>query len=51
MGQEFYWHPDWLHIAEDLTGHKATAHIQADGDKATQSEAEQAIVKHLNRGK
>lgn len=50
-GQNFYWHPDWFHIAEDLTGHKATAHIQADGDKATQSEAEQAIVKHLNRGK
>ncbi len=19
-GQSFYWHPDWLHIAEDETG-------------------------------
>ncbi|MEE2029331.1 hypothetical protein DIKCMJMK_03217 [Shewanella oneidensis] len=48
-GQNFYWHPDWLHIAEDLTGHKATASIQAEGTKATQNEAEQTIVKHLNK--
>lgn len=22
-GMHFYWHPDWVHIAEDETGHKA----------------------------
>ncbi|ABM23391.1 MULTISPECIES: hypothetical protein [Shewanella] len=47
-GMSYYWHPDWLHIAEDMTGHKATAAIDINGEKATQSEAEQAIVQHLN---
>lgn len=48
-GASFYWHPDWFHIAEDMTGHNATVTIHIDGDKATQSEAEQSIIKHLNK--
>ncbi|GMA80589.1 hypothetical protein GCM10025855_01220 [Shewanella glacialipiscicola] len=32
-GSSFYWHPDWLHIAEDITGYSATATIAADGKK------------------
>lgn len=47
-GTAFYWHPDWLHIAEDMTGHKATATIAPSGDKATQDEAVDTIVTHLN---
>ncbi len=48
-GSSFYWHPDWLHIAEDITGYSATATIAADGKKATQNEATQTIVDHLNK--
>ncbi|PKG78822.1 hypothetical protein CXF80_11185 [Shewanella sp. Actino-trap-3] len=47
-GTSFYWHPDWLHIAEDMTGHNAMAHITPSKDKADKSDAENAIVKHLN---
>lgn len=48
-GKSFYWHPDWFHIAEDMTGHMATTTIDKQGEKATQSEAEQSIIKHLNK--
>lgn len=48
-GSSFYWHPDWLHIAEDMTGHKAAATIESGADKATQAEAADTIVKHLNK--
>ncbi|GIU27415.1 hypothetical protein L2719_13150 [Shewanella schlegeliana] len=48
-GSSFYWHPDWLHIAENMTGHNATTHIEASADKATKAEAAEAIVKHLNK--
>ncbi|MGL4713501.1 MAG: hypothetical protein ACRCWP_13360 [Shewanella sp.] len=48
-GSHFYWHPDWFHIAEDMTGHKAATAIEMGGNKATQREAEQSIVAHLNK--
>ncbi|MGS0682424.1 hypothetical protein ACVBIL_14825 [Shewanella sp. 125m-7] len=48
-GTSFYWHPDWLHIAEEMTGHSATAHIETREEKATKAEAAAAIVKHLNK--
>lgn len=47
-GSSFYWHPDWLHIAEEATGISATAEIQHETEKATETEAAEAIVKHLN---
>ena len=48
-GSSFYWHPDWLHIAEDMTGHSATAHIEPSAEKATKAEAAETIVKDLNK--
>ncbi|GIU06011.1 hypothetical protein [Shewanella morhuae] len=48
-GASFYWHQDWLHIAEDMTGYSATANIDTDSEKATQNEAAQTIVNHLNK--
>ncbi|MGX9459890.1 hypothetical protein ACWXWU_01425 [Shewanella sp. A14] len=48
-GTSFYWHPDWLHIAEDMTGHKATEKVEAANGKATKADAEKAILKHLNK--
>ncbi|ARD23528.1 MULTISPECIES: hypothetical protein [Shewanella] len=48
-GNSFYWHPDWLHIAEDMTGHKATAKIETTAKVATQQQAQDTIVKHLNK--
>ena len=48
-GPSFYWHPDWLHVAEDMTGHNATAHITPSKGKIDKSDAENAIVKHLNK--
>ncbi len=45
----YYWHPDWLHIAEDAMGmHKTTDLVVPPGEEATQKHAEEAIVKHLN---
>lgn len=48
-GTKFYWHPDWLHIAEDMTGIKSPVQIEANKEKATKSDAEQAIIDHLNK--
>lgn len=48
-GTSFYWHPDWLHIAEDMTGIKPSADIDPSEKKATKSDAEKAIIKHLNQ--
>lgn len=50
-GSSFYWHPDWLHIAEEMTGHSATANVEPEGEKATTEDAQKAIVKHLNNKK
>ncbi len=47
-GASFYWHPDWLHIAEEATGISATANIECTKEKATENEAAETIVKHLN---
>ncbi|MBO1896420.1 hypothetical protein [Shewanella sp. BF02_Schw] len=48
-GNSFYWHPDWLHIAEDMTGHKALEKIDITEGEATKTDAENAILKHLNK--
>jgi cell wall assembly regulator SMI1 len=48
-GTSFYWHPDWLHIAEDMTGHKALEKIDTPKGAATKADAENAILKHLNK--
>ncbi|MCW8335748.1 hypothetical protein J4N42_05785 [Vibrio sp. SCSIO 43135] len=48
-GQPYYWHPDWLHIAEDATGsHPKQPLEMADGEAATQKHAITAILKHVN---
>ncbi|MBE4466133.1 hypothetical protein HJ014_15810 [Vibrio parahaemolyticus] len=48
-GQPYYWHPDWLHVAEDATGShpKEKLDVQA-GDTPTQKHALKAILKHMN---
>jgi cell wall assembly regulator SMI1 len=48
-GTSFYWHPDWLHIAEDMTGHSATAKLDVAKGKATKADAEKTIISHLNK--
>ena len=48
-GKSFYWKTDWLNIAEDMTGHKALGKIETSTGKATKTDAEKAIVKHLNK--
>ena len=48
-GTSFYWHPDWLHIAEDMTGMRPAATIDTDNPKPTQQDAEQTILKHLDK--
>ncbi len=50
-GATFYWHPDWLHIAEDITGHSAMTGITPAKGKPNKADAETAIVKHLNNPK
>jgi hypothetical protein len=48
-GQPYYWHPDWLHVAEDETGlHPKQALEVDDNESATKEHATTAIVKHLN---
>ncbi|MBV7299336.1 hypothetical protein [Enterovibrio paralichthyis] len=49
--QPYYWHPDWLHIAEDMTGETPIQEGKLEvehGEKPTQEHAVNAIVKHLN---
>ncbi|MDR9827204.1 hypothetical protein RCJ22_16500 [Vibrio sp. FNV 38] len=49
QGQPYYWHPDWLHIAEDATGLHPKQPIEVEqGASATKEHAVQAILKHLN---
>ncbi|MCG9725566.1 hypothetical protein L1D54_10400 [Vibrio brasiliensis] len=47
--QPYYWHPDWLHVAEDITGlHGRQALDVKEGETANEEHAKQAIVDHLN---
>ncbi|ELR63586.1 hypothetical protein C942_03603 [Photobacterium marinum] len=49
QGKSFYWHPDWLHIAEDETGLRGKHELSIDkGDNVTKEHAVTAILKHLN---
>ncbi|MGD8109141.1 hypothetical protein ACQEXU_07490 [Vibrio sp. TRT 21S02] len=48
-GQPYYWHPDWLHIAEDATGsHPKQALELESSEEATKEHAVSAILKHMN---
>ncbi|OAN17886.1 hypothetical protein A3K86_02925 [Photobacterium jeanii] len=48
-GKSYYWHPDWLHIAEDQTGLHAKEQLEVKtGDHGTKDHAITAILKHLN---
>ncbi|BCN23857.1 hypothetical protein [Vibrio alfacsensis] len=45
----YYWHPDWLHIAEDALGVHPKAKLDVpEGEVATEEHAKAAIIKHLN---
>ncbi|MGF1702554.1 hypothetical protein L4D09_19855 [Photobacterium makurazakiensis] len=49
QGHSFYWHPDWLHIAENETGLHAKQQLDVkDNEKGTKEHAVVAILKHLN---
>lgn len=49
-GQPYYWHPDWLHIAEDATGSHPKQKIDVEQDQApTEKHAVSAILKHINK--
>jgi len=48
-GQPYYWHPDWVHVAEDAVGLYPKQPLEVDDDEvATEEHAKDAIVKHLN---
>ncbi|WP_305406734.1 hypothetical protein [Photobacterium leiognathi] len=48
-GQSFYWHPDWLHIAEDETGLYGKHEIEVEqGGEVTKGHAVHTILKKLN---
>lgn len=49
-GQPYYWHPDWLHIAEDAIGsHPKQALDVSAGETANEKHAVTAILSHLNQ--
>ncbi|MEZ9058156.1 hypothetical protein [Vibrio pelagius] len=49
-GQPYYWHPDWLHIAEDATGSHPKEKLDlVDDQPATKKHAVSAILKHINQ--
>ena len=48
-GTSFYWHPDWLHIAENMTGHTPAIAMEPSDSKPTKNDAAAVIVKHLNK--
>ncbi|WP_264875615.1 hypothetical protein [Vibrio agarivorans] len=48
-GQPYYWHPDWLHIAEDAAGSHPKQPLDVkDGHQPTKEHAISAILAHLN---
>ena len=48
-GNPYYWHPEWLHIAEDAMGLHPTRKLQIpEGTVANEEHAKQAIIDHLN---
>ncbi|NVD06851.1 hypothetical protein FCU94_07990 [Vibrio sp. JPW-9-11-11] len=48
-GQPYYWHPDWLHIAEDATGSHPKQELDvSEGETANEKHAVTAILSHLN---
>lgn len=48
-GQPYYWHPDWLHIAEEATGSHPKQSIElGEGETATKQHALKAILSHVN---
>ncbi|AIV05989.1 MULTISPECIES: hypothetical protein [Vibrio] len=48
-GQPYYWHPDWLHVAEDATGSHPKQKIEVESAEApTEKHALKAILKHMN---
>ncbi|WP_260258624.1 hypothetical protein [Vibrio intestinalis] len=49
-GQPYYWHPDWLHIAEDATGTHPKEEIAVESnEQPTEKHAVKAILSHLNK--
>jgi hypothetical protein len=49
-GQPCFWHPDWLHIAEDSMGIYPKEPLELEeGEEATKEHATAAIVKHINK--
>jgi hypothetical protein len=51
-GQPCFWHPDWLHIAEDSMGIYPKEPLELEeGEEATKEHATAAIVKHINKQK
>ncbi|MBY6197801.1 hypothetical protein [Vibrio hangzhouensis] len=48
-GYPYYWHPDWLHVAEDEMGlHPKQPLEVGNSEEATKEHAAGAIVKHMN---
>ncbi|EDP59838.1 hypothetical protein [Vibrio sp. AND4] len=48
-GQPYYWHPDWLHVAEDATGSHPKQKLEVESAEApTEKHALTAILKHVN---
>ncbi|MGR5237640.1 hypothetical protein [Vibrio alfacsensis] len=48
-GQPYYWHPDWLHVAEDATGSHPKQELEvAESEAPTEKHALKAILKHMN---
>lgn len=48
-GDPYYWHPEWLHIAEDAMGLYPKRNLKVpEGTVANEEHAKQAIIDHLN---
>ncbi|AXY01343.1 hypothetical protein D1115_09360 [Vibrio alfacsensis] len=48
-GQPYYWHPDWLHVAEDVTGSHPKQKLEVTGSEVpTEKHALKAVLKHMN---